>query len=262
MWLHRNTTTKKIRYHGRKNEHSRLLGLALTRMGKRSPVVDTIAGTGTTVESVRHCLYTMRRLLTPNYAVIPVTAEILLKEPWASTCALLIFPGGADLGYCRTFNGEGNQRIAQFVRQGGAYLGFCAGGYYGSKVCEFEVGNKKLEVVGSRELAFFPGICRGGAFAGFSYNSEAGAKATKLKVEKKWLGSGVPESFRSYYNGGGVFVDAERCQGKGVEVLASYTGDLAVESGEGKAAIVYCKVGEGAAILTGPHPEFAPLSSI
>ena|SRR5579862_1037041 len=228
---------------------------------KKSRIVNTIAGNGTTVESVRHCLYTMRRLLTPNYAVIPVTAEILLKEPWTSTCALIIFPGGADLGYCRTFNGEGNQRIAQFVRRGGAYLGFCAGGYYASKVCEFEMGNRKLEVVGSRELAFFPGICRGGAFAGFSYNSEAGAKAAKLKVEK-WLGNEAPESFRSYYNGGGVFVDAERFQGRGVEVLASYTGDLAVESGEGKAAIVYCKVGEGAAILTGPHPEFAPFDSI
>ena len=203
----------------------------------------------------------MRRLLTPNYAVIPVTAEILLKEPWASTCALLIFPGGADLGYCRTFNGEGNQRIARFVRRGGAYIGFCAGGYYGSKACEFEVGNRELEVIGGRELAFFPDICRGGAFSGFSYNSEAGARAAEIKVEKKQLGDEAPESFRSYYNGGGVFVDAEKYQSEGVEVLASYTGDLAVESGEGKAAIVYCKVGEGAAILTGPHPEFASFTS-
>src|SRR5437773_4573344 len=81
-------------------------------------------------------------------------------------------PWRADLGYCRTLNGEGNRRINQFVRRGGAYLGLCAGGYYGSKVCEFEVGNKELEVVGSRELAFFPGICRGGAFAGFIYHGE------------------------------------------------------------------------------------------
>jgi biotin--protein ligase len=196
-------------------------------------------------------------LLTPNYAVIPVTGEVLLKEPWASTCALIVFPGGADLGYCRTLNGEGNRYISQFVRQGGAYLGFCAGGYYGSKVCEFEVGNKKLEVVGSRELAFFPGICRGGAFAGFAYHSEEGARAAELRVNKEWLANETPDQFRSYYNGGGVFVDAEKYQDKDIEVLASFTEDLAVESGEGKAAIVYCKVGEGAAILTGPHPEFA-----
>ncbi|KAH0542169.1 hypothetical protein FGG08_003390 [Glutinoglossum americanum] len=224
-------------------------------VGKMNVLV--YSGNGTTVESVRHCLYTMRRLLTPNYAVIPVTGETLLKEPWTSTCALVVFPGGADLGYCRTLNGEGNRRIIQFVHRGGAYLGFCAGGYYGSKVCEFEVGNKKLEVVGSRELAFFPGICRGGAFAGFIYHSEDGARAAELKVDKKWLENEAPGQFRSYYNGGGVFVDAEKYEDKGVEVLASFTQDLAVESGEGKAAIIYCKVGEGAAILTGPHPEFA-----
>jgi Uncharacterized conserved protein len=38
-------------------------------------------GTGTTVDSVRHTLYTLRRLLAPHYAVTPVTGDMLLKEP-------------------------------------------------------------------------------------------------------------------------------------------------------------------------------------
>ncbi|RHZ48507.1 biotin--[acetyl-CoA-carboxylase] ligase BPL1 [Aspergillus thermomutatus] len=215
-------------------------------------------GNGTTVESVRHCLYTLRRLLAPHYAVIPVTADMLIKEPWTLTCALLVIPGGADLGYCRSLNGTGNRRIEQFVKRGGAYLGFCAGGYYGCQRCEFEVGDKTMEVVGDRELAFFPGICRGGAFPGFVYHSEAGARAADLKVSKDVLNAGVvPDGFKCYYNGGGVFVDASLYADKGVEVLASYTEELNVDPGTGAAAVVYCKVGEGAAILTGPHPEFA-----
>ncbi|KAH1360948.1 hypothetical protein KXX16_001212, partial [Aspergillus fumigatus] len=215
-------------------------------------------GNGSTVESVRHCLYTLRRLLAPHYAVIPVTADMLIKEPWTLTCALLVIPGGADLGYCRSLNGTGNRRIEQFVKRGGAYLGFCAGGYYGSKRCEFEVGDKTMEVVGDRELAFFPGICRGGAFPGFVYHSEVGARAADLKVSKDVLQDGVvPEGFKCYYNGGGVFVDAPLYADRGVEVLASYTEELNVDPGAGAAAVVYCKVGEGAAILTGPHPEFA-----
>lgn len=109
-------------------------------------------GTGTTVDSVRHCLYTLCRLLAPNYAVTPVTGDMLLKEPWTEMCALLVIPGGADLGYGRTLNGEGNRRIAQFVRRGGKYLGLCAGGYYGCKRCEFEVGDKTVEVIGDREF--------------------------------------------------------------------------------------------------------------
>jgi biotin--protein ligase len=137
------------------------------------------------------------------------------------------------------------------------YIGFCAGGYYGSKRCEFEVGNKYLEVIGDRELAFYPGISRGCAFPGFVYHSEKGARAVELKVDKTCLSVGaVPNVFKSYYNGGSVFVDAPKYRDQGVEVLASYTDPLAVDSGEGSAAVVYCKVGQGAALLTGPHPEF------
>ncbi|CAN9409369.1 unnamed protein product [Alternaria alternata] len=189
------------------------------------------SGNGSTTESVRHCLYTLRRLLSPSYAVIPVTGDTLIKEPWFSTCALLVFPGGADLGYCRTLNGEGNRRISRWLLRG------------------------------ERELAFFPGVCRGLAFEGFKYASEAGARAAEIKIEKEAfenVDEGVAETFKSYYNGGGVFVDAKKLESRGVQILASYTEDLHVESGEGQAAVVYRKVGEGHAVVTGPHPEFAP----
>jgi biotin---protein ligase len=218
-------------------------------------------GTGTTVESVKHCIYSLRRLLSPNYAVIPVTESAILKEPWAPTCALLVFPGGADLGYCRVLNGEGNRKISSFVRRGGAYLGFCAGGYYGSGRCEFEIGNRSLEVIGTRELAFYPGTCRGGALKGFSYNSESGARAVRLSVATQQSGGDweVPTEVKSYYNGGGVFVDASKHKGQSVEVLATYADEIDVDGGEGNAAVIYCKVGNGSAILTGPHPESVAL---
>ena len=189
--------------------------------------------------------------------MIPVNGDAIIKEPWTATCAMLVFPGGADLGYCKTLNGEGNRRISQFVERGGTYFGFCAGGYYGSARCEFEVGNKSLEVIGYRELAFYPGTCRGCAFPGFVYHSEKGARAAELKVDKTALSEGsMPDVFHSYYNGGGIFVDAPKYKHKGVEVLASFTEKINVDPGEGSAAIVYCKIGEGAAILTSPHPEF------
>ncbi|GAB7348868.1 hypothetical protein MBLNU459_g7569t1 [Dothideomycetes sp. NU459] len=221
------------------------------------------SGNGATVESVRHCLWSLRRLLGPNYAVIPISGEAVLREPWPASCALFVMPGGADLGYCRTLNGEGNRRISQYVNKGGAYLGLCAGGYYGCQRCEFEEGKQAMEVVGDRELAFYPGICRGLAFPGFVYHSEVGTRAAELKVNRAALPTSeglVPEVFRSYYNGGGVFVDADKLKHRGVEVLASYTETLSVDSGEGAAAVVYRKIGEGSVILTGPHPEFAAVN--
>ncbi|KAF2745139.1 biotin apo-protein ligase-like protein [Sporormia fimetaria CBS 119925] len=219
------------------------------------------AGNGSTTESVRHCLYTLRRLLSPTYAVIPIIGDVLIKEPWTASCALLVFPGGADLGYCRTLNGQGNRRISLYVNRGGSYLGFCAGGYYGTSRCEFEVNDPKMAVVGDRELSFYPGTCRGLAFPGFVYASEAGARAAELKIHKAALPNAkatIQDTFKSYYNGGGVFVDAKKLESRGVETLASYTEDLNVDSGEGAAAIVYRKVGDGQVVLTGPHPEFAP----
>ncbi|KAK6411277.1 biotin holocarboxylase synthetase [Oleoguttula sp. CCFEE 5521] len=219
------------------------------------------AGPGSTTSSVKHATWSLRRLL-PNYAVINVSADQILKEPWMSTCALLVMPGGADMGYCRTLNGEGNRRIKQYVQMGGRYLGLCAGGYYGCAKCEFEVGVKGIEVIGERELAFFPGTCKGLAFPGFVYHSEAGMRAAELKVATKQFAdveAAVPERLKAYYNGGGSFVDAMKYAGKGVEILATYEDQVATADGqEGeKAAIVYCKVGEGSAILTGPHPEFS-----
>ena len=185
-----------------------------------------------------------------------MTGDTIIKEPWAASCALLVFPGGADLGYCRTLNGEGNRKIRQYVSRGGAYLGFCAGGYYGSSRCEFEVGNKRLEVVGNRELAFYPDTCRGCAFPGFVYHSEEGARAVELRVDNAVLKDSVPEVFTCYYNGGGVFVNAKKHKATGVEVLASFIEETAVYGGDGSAAVVYCKVGDGAAILTSTHPEY------
>ncbi|KAH7311577.1 biotin-protein ligase [Stachybotrys elegans] len=230
-------------------------------MATRKLNVLVYTGTGATSESIRHCIYSLRRMLASNYAVIPVTETIILKEPWPATCALLVFPGGGDLGYCRALNGEGNRRITDFVRQGGAYLGLCAGAYYGSRRCEFEVGNRPLEVIGPRELAFFPGTCRGCAFGGFEYHSEKGARAVRLNVVKEAFPDTALDNTVSYYNGGGVFVDAAKFKdNNAVQVLATYDEDINVDGGDGKAAVVQCKVGSGKAILTGPHPEFAPVN--
>lgn len=198
---------------------------------------------------MRHALHSLRRLLSPYFAVSTLTAAALLAEPWPAQCALLVVPGGADLPYCASLNGAGNRRIAQYVRTGGSYLGFCAGGYFASSRVEFERDNKKLAVVGSRELAFFPGTCRGAAWKGFEYGSESGARAAAIQVDGG-------EDFNSYFNGGGVFVDADKLRDRGIEVMARYQDELDVDGGDGKPAVVYCKVGDGKAILTGIHPEY------
>jgi biotin---protein ligase len=90
------------------------------------------------------------------------------------------------------------------------------------------------------------------------YDQEDGAKAAAMTVEES-LGK-IEGEVRVYCNGGGIFVDADSLKGRGVEVLSRFKDKVSVEGGD--AAVVYCKVGTGAAILTGIHPEYAPLMNL
>jgi biotin---protein ligase len=76
-----------------------------------------------------------------------------------------------------------------------------------------------------------------------------------LKIEKEL--EGVKEDVKVYCNGGGIFVDADKFEN--VQVLARFEDPVKVEGGN--AAAVYCKVGNGAAVLTGVHPEYIPFKS-
>lgn len=214
-------------------------------------------GPGTTPGSVKHTTETLRHFLEPYYAVSTVSAKALQTEPWMSKASALVFPGGADLPYvkeCRTVI----PKIKDFVhRQGGLFIGFCAGGYFGCGRVEFSQGNLAMEVTGNRDLKFFPGIARGPAFDGFKYNSEDGARAVPLVLQDG-------TEFATYFNGGSLFVDAD--QYDNVEVLARYGDSPDVPyadsssgtEGLGPAAVVLCTDGKGKALLTGPHPEFIP----
>lgn len=211
------------------------------------------SGQGTTSESLKQCIESLKLHLSPYYAVSTISERALLHDPWMGKTSMLVMPGGADIPYCMALNGEGNRCIEQFVRRGGRFMGICAGGYYASRRCEFEVGNREYEVSGSRELAFFPGTAKGCAFKGFKYDSHQGARVTQLKVNTGVL-PGSPESVYAYYNGGCLFEDALKYPS--VQILARYTEKTDIEDEE-KAAVIYSKIGRGHVILSGPHPEYS-----
>lgn len=110
------------------------------------------------------------------------TAEEIVSTNLSDHCSLLIMPGGRDLPYVNKLQGRGNRNISDFVRNGGSYLGICAGAYYGCSLVQFAQGDPFLEVVGPRELAFFPGASQGPVFAEFDYASNAGARAADIQL--------------------------------------------------------------------------------
>lgn len=214
-------------------------------------------GPGTTLGSVKHAVETLRDFLEPYYAVSTIGSRSLQTEPWDAKASALVFPGGADLPYIKECQSI-LPRLKRFVRvRGGIFVGFCAGGYFGSGRVEFAQGDPSLEVTGNRDLQFFPGVARGPVFDGFKYNSEKGAKAVKLRLQ-----NGSEPC--TYFNGGCLFVDADEYDN--VEVLARFVEEPSVPyyddsnktKESGPAAAVLCSIGKGKALLTGPHPEFIP----
>ncbi|CAE7201535.1 unnamed protein product [Rhizoctonia solani] len=205
-------------------------------------------GVGVSEASLYHTLATLNTLLKPNYTVRAVDAKLLETEPWGPSCALLAIPGGRDLPYVEHL-AKAIPKIKEFVEQGGAYLGICAGAYFASSRVEWEAGTP-LQVVGDRALKFFPGTSRGCAYPGFEYESEAGAQL--LDITATIHGEESEQTFEGiYYNGGGVFegADTPQMRALGVLVTARYPN--------GKPAAVTCAVGRGTAALWGLHPEYA-----
>lgn len=198
--------------------------------------------------SYRQARRSLKRALagTP-FQLHAIDSAGVIKGGWKATAAALVIGGGRDTGYHNKLCGEGNRQIAEYVRGGGSYLGFCAGAYYATAYVDFD-RDGELEVCQARELGFFPDAGVGPAHIDppFVYNSEEGACASAIE----WMGPEAIDKLKVYFNGGCYFRDAEKH--RDVEVLARYA---AIEGSP--AAAVECRVGEGVAVLCGVHPEFS-----
>jgi biotin--protein ligase len=180
----------------------------------------------------------VKMIKASGLSVYTVDRHFFLQKQWEKKVDLIIIPGGRDLPYHENLKGEACRRLRAFVFAGGVYLGICAGGYFGSSSVTFEEGGK-LEVLGKRELAFFPGTAIGPAYGKniFRYDSQAGARLARVQWQEK--------VFPVYYNGGCYF----ECHPE-VEVLASYE-----DIKDNPSAIIECSVGQGKAFLSGVHIE-------
>lgn len=200
-------------------------------------------GNGTSTDSVQQAYTTLKSLLGHAYDIIKVNATTLNTEPWQESCSLLVIPGGRDTPYCKDLN---SSKIKQYVQEGGRYLGFCAGAYFASQDIEFEK-DTELQVIGPRDLGFYPGTSRGTMYPGFVYNSEKGARAVPVYSKQQ------NKSIKAYYNGGGYFVHPE--QYDHVKVICTFEKKGLSDEKE-PAAGVLCTVGKGSALLFGFHPEY------
>ena len=192
---------------------------------------------------LEHTIYSLYQTF-PYYEIKLLNANSLLNSHWQHNASLLVMPGGADLPYVAKLNGKGNILIKEYVNQGGSYLGICAGAYYASAYVEFDKDGK-YQVLGDRELKFFPDKAIGPILAEFDYFTNSGARAAEIYTNFTNL-----EALKVYYNGGGYFYNPDNLYN--VTVLAKYTEN-------NLAAILKVNYGAGNIILSFVHFEVDPL---
>ncbi|MEE3003785.1 MAG: BPL-N domain-containing protein, partial [Pseudomonadota bacterium] len=195
---------------------------------------------GVSPESLSHTLSFFKKVASSSYKIKTLDAENLITQKWQKNTALLVMPGGADIPYTKKLNGLGNKIIKEYVSNGGKFLGICAGSYFGSNKIEFDK-NGPLEVIGTRELAFFPGTAIGPVLGQFKYRSNYGAKAADITYKGKKLAV--------FYNGGPYF--SLPTKDKNTDILAYYDNKEQLLP-----AILKVKVGSGEVILSGVHFEY------
>lgn len=203
-------------------------------------------GPGVSEESFLQTTATLTRIVDTSYVVKEIGSTEVLYNQWEDEASLFVIPGGADIPYCEELNGLGNQKISRYVECGGAFLGICAGAYYAGNAVDF-ASDTELEVKGSRELSFFPGIVRGPFLAPYDYRTNSGSRAAEV-FSSEALGLECT-SFTVFYNGGGTFVNAQNIEN--MTILAYYEDRI-------NSAIVECLCGKGKAILSGVHFEYDP----
>jgi glutamine amidotransferase-like uncharacterized protein len=194
---------------------------------------------GVSENSLQQTLSTFKKHLS-NYKVQTINALEVIEGKWIKKAVLFIMPGGADLPYTKKLNGKGNAVIKNFVRNGGKYLGICAGAYYGTSYIEFDKKGE-LEVSGERELSFLKGKAVGPALAKYDYKNNSGARPAKIKLK-------TTEEIISYFNGG-CFFETNQLN---VIVLGLY-------SEINKPAVIYMRYGKGDVVLSGVHLEYNPI---
>jgi glutamine amidotransferase-like uncharacterized protein len=172
-------------------------------------------------------------------------ASDILDGACLEKARLLIMPGGADLYYKEKLDGQGNANIQTFVENGGAYLGICAGAYYGCDTLSWGAGSAH-EISGSRQLGFFKG-CAVGPIAEFIQEGD---------ITKSWrnivrlTGDFLSKVHHAFYAAGPYFI-ADEGTSQSCEVLARYDEIL-----EKPPAIIRLNYGAGAVVLSAVHIEY------
>lgn len=144
-----------------------------------------------------------------------------------------------------------DEKILEYLKNGGKYLGIAAGGYYASAYTEIQSNITQKKEKKSTKFVIFPGIAQSIDFSKFISFNNGGKHLALIHIEDE---SYKHENDLYYYHTGISFVNAD--QFLNTRILATYKEINPNTKTPSNAAIIHCKIGKGDAVLFGVRPEY------
>jgi glutamine amidotransferase-like uncharacterized protein len=160
----------------------------------------------------------------------------------------LVVPGGSAGMEARSMGTEAREEVRRFVKDGGIYMGVCAGAYLASRQSDSYLGLLPLRTLDSSHW----------------YRVSDGVR---VDVELTPLGMEVfglsQRAVRIVYENGPIFALPETPPDQSFAVLGTFRSEVVASDGEpgvmiGAPASILCRYGRGIVLILSPHPEATP----
>ncbi len=159
---------------------------------------------------------------------------------------VVVFPGGSASRQARAIGAAGREAVRRFVRNGGGYLGMCAGAYLASWGYRWSLGIVDLEV-----------------FDRAHWRRGEGEVAAELTDAGRRFFALARPRFEIRYANGPLLKPAGRAEIPDATVLMVFRGEIAEHGAPrgvmpGSAAAAAGLWGRGRVVVFSPHPEYTP----
>lgn len=196
-----------------------------------------VDGTGQRAKNMKRCLSP-----SPDFVLSTVTAEDIRKGA-LSKLDVLIVPAGSGSKQAATLEAKGCKAVKDFVKNGGGYVGFCAGSYLASAGFKWSLGIINAKVVDFEHWA------RG-----------TGDITLKMTMEGKKILGATDDIVTCSYRQGPLLAGGDLADVPAFTILATYNSEIAQNGAPpgvmiGTTAIAAGTYGKGRVICFSPHPE-------
>lgn len=179
---------------------------------------------------------------SPDFTFQTVTADDIRKNGLAKI-DVLICPGGSGSRQSKTLDTDGRRAIQEFIKNGGGYIGICAGSYLASSHYPWSLGLLNAKVVDTAHWA------RG-----------TGNVTLKLTDEGRRLLGSSAQSVTCIYAQGPLLAPGDGKDPPAYQVLATFDSEIAKNGAPsgvmvGTTAIASGTYGKGRVLCFSPHPE-------